>query len=97
MQSLINTEVKPFKATAFHNGKFVAVTEADLKGKWSVVFFYPADFTFVCPTELGDLADNYAEFQKLGVEIYARVHRHPLHPQGLARHARRPSARSSTR
>jgi peroxiredoxin (alkyl hydroperoxide reductase subunit C) len=49
----------------------VEVTEASLKGKWSVVFFYPADFTFVCPTELGDLADNYAEFQKLGVEIYA--------------------------
>ena len=69
--SLINTEVKPFKATAFHNGKFVDVTEADLKGKWNVFFFYPADFTFVCPTELGDLADNYAEFQKLGVEIYA--------------------------
>lgn len=70
MMSLINTEVKPFAATAYHNGQFVDVTEADLKGKWSVVFFYPADFTFVCPTELGDLADNYAEFQKLGVEIY---------------------------
>jgi peroxiredoxin (alkyl hydroperoxide reductase subunit C) len=68
--SLINTEVKPFRAQAFHNGKFVEVTEASLKGKWSVFFFYPADFTFVCPTELGDLADNYAEFQKLGVEIY---------------------------
>ena len=68
--SLINTEVKPFAATAYHNGQFVDVTEADLKGKWSVVFFYPADFTFVCPTELGDLADQYAEFQKLGVEIY---------------------------
>jgi NADH-dependent peroxiredoxin subunit C len=68
--SLINTEVKPFKAQAYHNGKFVPLTEANLKGKWSVVFFYPADFTFVCPTELGDLADNYAEFQKLGVEIY---------------------------
>ena len=69
--SLINTEIKPFKATAYHDGKFVDVTEASLKGKWSVVFFYPADFTFVCPTELGDLADNYAEFKKLGVEIYA--------------------------
>ena len=68
--SLINTQVKPFKAQAYHNGKFVPLTEANLKGKWSVVFFYPADFTFVCPTELGDLADNYAEFQKLGVEIY---------------------------
>ncbi len=71
MMSLINTEVKPFKTTAFQNGQFIEVTEADLKGKWSVVFFYPADFTFVCPTELGDLADNYAEFKKLGVEIYS--------------------------
>ncbi len=68
--SLINTEVKPFKATAYHNGDFVPVSDADLKGKWSVLVFYPADFTFVCPTELGDLADHYAEFQKLGVEIY---------------------------
>lgn len=68
--SLINTEVKPFKATAYHNGDFVEVTHEDLKGKWSVFFFYPADFTFVCPTELGDLADYYEEFQKLGVEIY---------------------------
>ena len=68
--SLINTEVKPFTATAYHNGEFVTVSEADLQGKWSVFFFYPADFTFVCPTELGDLADNYAEFQRLGVEIY---------------------------
>ena len=69
--SLINTEVKTFATNAYHNGKFVPVTSDDLKGKWSVVFFYPADFTFVCPTELGDLADNYAEFQKLGVEIYS--------------------------
>ena len=69
--SLINTEVKPFKSTAYHNGKFVDVTEATLKGKWSAVVFYPADFTFVCPTELGDLADHYEEFKKLGVEIYS--------------------------
>ena len=69
--SLINTEIKPFKATAFHNGKFVPVTDADLKGKWSVVFFYPADFTFVCPTELGDLADHYEELKALGVEVYS--------------------------
>ena len=69
--SIVNSAVKPFKATAFHNGKFVPVSDADLKGKWSVVFFYPADFTFVCPTELGDLADLYPEFQKLGVECYS--------------------------
>lgn len=61
--SLINTEIKPLKATAYHNGKFVPVTNADLNGKWSVLVFYPADFTFVCPTELGDptatLARNF--------------------------------------
>ena len=68
--SLINTAVKPFKATAFQNGKFFDVTEASLKGKWSVVVFYPADFTFVCPTELEDLADNYDTFKSLGVEVY---------------------------
>lgn len=69
--SLINTVIKPFKAQAFKAGKFVEVSDENLKGGWSVVFFYPADFTFVCPTELEDLADNYAEFQKLGVEIYS--------------------------
>jgi len=68
---IINSKIKPFKAQAFHNGKFVTVTDADLKGKWSVFFFYPADFTFVCPTELGDLADVYPEFKKLGVECYS--------------------------
>ena len=71
MSSLINTTVKPFKATDYHNGEFVQVTEEDLKGQWSVVFFYPADFTFVCPTELGDVADLYGELQKLGVEVYS--------------------------
>jgi peroxiredoxin (alkyl hydroperoxide reductase subunit C) len=69
--SLINTEVKPFNATAYKDGQFIEVSEKDMIGKWSVVFFYPADFTFVCPTELGDLADHYAEFQKMGVEIYS--------------------------
>ena len=69
--SLINTQIKPFKAQAFHNGKFVEVTDTSVKGKWSVFFFYPADFTFVCPTELGDMADLYGQFQKLGVEVYS--------------------------
>ena len=69
--SLIGSEVFPFNATAFHNGEFVPVSDADLRGKWSVVFFYPADFTFVCPTELGDVADHYDELQKLGVEVYS--------------------------
>jgi peroxiredoxin len=69
--ALISTEVKPFTATAFHNGEFVEVSSDDLHGKWSVVFFYPADFTFVCPTELGDLAGHYDELQALGVEVYS--------------------------
>ena len=69
--SLINSQIKPFKTTAFKAGKFIDVTEENLKGSWSVFFFYPADFTFVCPTELEDLAENYKEFQKLGVEIYS--------------------------
>lgn len=69
--TMINTEVKAFNATAYHNGEFLQVSDADLKGKWSVVFFYPADFTFVCPTELGDLADNYEELKRIGVEVYA--------------------------
>ncbi len=68
--SLINTQLKPFKATAYHQGKFVPVSEESVRGKWSVFVFYPADFTYVCPTELEDLANNYAEFQKLGVEVY---------------------------
>ena len=71
MSTLINSTIKPFKATAYHNGEFVPVSDADLKGKWSVVFFYPADFTFVCPTELGDLADYYDQLQEMGVEVYS--------------------------
>ncbi|MGL9773028.1 MAG: alkyl hydroperoxide reductase subunit C [Sodalis sp. (in: enterobacteria)] len=69
--SLINTKIKPFSNQAFKNGNFVQVTDKDVEGKWSVFFFYPADFTFVCPTELGDVADYYDEFQKLGVDIYS--------------------------
>ncbi len=69
--TIINTKVQPFKATAYHNGDFVDVSDADLLGKWSVVVFYPADFTFVCPTELGDMADHYAQLQEMGVEVYS--------------------------
>ncbi len=68
--SLINTLVKPFKATAYANGKFIEVSDESLKGKWSVLMFYPADFTFVCPTELEDLANLQPEFAKLGVDVY---------------------------
>ncbi len=68
--SLINTQVKPFTAQAYQAGQFIEVTEQTFMGKWSVLVFYPADFTFVCPTELEDLADTHAEFEKIGVKIY---------------------------
>ena len=69
--SLLTTQILPFEATAYQNGAFKTITDADLKGHWSVVFFYPADFTFVCPTELEDLAERYEDFKKIGVEIYS--------------------------
>jgi len=70
-QSIINTQVQPFNAIAFNKGEFVDVSEKNLAGKWAVFMFYPADFTFVCPTELGDMADHYAQLQELGVEVYS--------------------------
>jgi peroxiredoxin (alkyl hydroperoxide reductase subunit C) len=71
VNTIINTSVADFKVQAFHNGQFKTVTRADLKGKWSIFFFYPADFTFVCPTELGDMADKYEQLKSIGVEVYS--------------------------
>ncbi len=68
---LVGKQVQPFKAMAFHNGDFIEVTEENFKGKWSVVCFYPADFTFVCPTELEDLQNEYPKLKELGVEVYS--------------------------
>lgn len=70
MNTLINTQLPEFKVEAYHNDDFKTVSHTDLKGQWSILFFYPADFTFVCPTELGDMADKYAEFKEMGVEVY---------------------------
>ena len=69
--ALINTPIQPFTATGFRNGEFVDVTSDDLAGRWAIFFFYPADFTFVCPTELGDLADQYEDLQRMGVDVYS--------------------------
>src|SRR5690606_26297215 len=69
--SIINSKIQEFKAEAYHNGDFKTVTQEDLKNKWSIFFFYPADFTFVCPTELEDMAENYGKFSELGVEVYS--------------------------
>lgn len=69
--SLIGKKIEGFKVEAFVDGNFKTVSDADLKGKWSVFVFYPADFTFVCPTELGDLADQHEAFKKANCEVYS--------------------------
>ncbi|MCC8180776.1 MAG: peroxiredoxin [Planctomycetes bacterium] len=69
--SLINKEVADFSVQAFVNNDFKTVKKADILGKWCIFFFYPADFTFVCPTELEDLANKYDDFKAAGCEIYA--------------------------
>ena len=71
--SLVGKEIQEFSAQAYNptTEEFITVTDKDLRGKWSVIMFYPADFTFVCPTELEDLQDNYAAFQKEGAEVYS--------------------------
>ncbi|OCW93387.1 peroxiredoxin [Macellibacteroides sp. HH-ZS] len=71
MSSIINSLVPEFSVQAFHQGKFKTISSGDVNGKWGIFFFYPADFTFVCPTELEDMADKYAKFQEMGVEIYS--------------------------
>jgi len=71
MNTLINTKLVDFKAQAYHNNEFKTVTNKDLAGKWAIFFFYPADFTFVCPTELVDLAEKYEELKRMGVEVYS--------------------------
>ncbi len=69
--SLIEKEISDFTVQAFHKDAFDTVSKKDVLGKWAVFFFYPADFTFVCPTELEDLQNKYEEFKKINCEIYA--------------------------
>lgn len=69
--SMINKELNNFTVQAFHENEFRTLRKEEILGKWSVFFFYPADFTFICPTELEDLADKYEEFQAIGCEIYS--------------------------
>ncbi len=71
MSSIINSNVPEFSLQAYHNEQFKPVSNKDIKGKWAIFFFYPADFTFVCPTELGDLADKYEQLKKMGVEVFS--------------------------
>ncbi len=71
MEPIINSRLPEFKVEAFQNGTFKTVTNEDVAGKWAIFFFYPADFTFVCPTELVDIAEKYPKFKELGVEVYS--------------------------
>jgi peroxiredoxin (alkyl hydroperoxide reductase subunit C) len=71
MEPIINSKLPEFKVQAYHNGAFKTVSSEDVKGKWAIFFFYPADFTFVCPTELVDLAGKYDQLQSMGVEVYS--------------------------
>lgn len=69
--SMINKEITDFRVYAFYENNFKFISKEEILGKWSVFFFYPADFTFVCPTELEDLAEKYEQFQSIGCEIYS--------------------------
>ncbi|MBP3838198.1 MAG: peroxiredoxin [Prevotella sp.] len=71
MQPIINSQAPEFKLQAFQNGEFKTISNDDIKGKWAVFFFYPADFTFVCPTELVDLAEKYEHLKSIGVEVFS--------------------------
>jgi len=71
MEPILNSQLPEFSVQAFQNGAFKTVTNNELKGKWAILFFYPADFTFVCPTELVDMAEKYDQFKAMGVEIYS--------------------------
>ena len=69
--SLIGKKVSEFKTMAYHMGDFKEITNESMKGKWAAVVFYPADFTFVCPTEREDLAEHYEQFKAEGCEVYS--------------------------
>lgn len=71
METIINAQIPEFKVQAFQKGEFKTVSNEDIKGKWAIFFFYPADFTFVCPTELVDLAGKYEELKMMGVEVFS--------------------------
>lgn len=67
--AMVGREAPKFVGTVYRDGKFEEVKLEDLRGKWVVLYFYPADFTFVCPTELGGLAEKYAEFGEKNTEV----------------------------
>lgn len=70
-EPIINGSIPEFKVQAYQNGQFREVSNKDIEGKWAIFFFYPADFTFVCPTELEDLQTKYDQLKKMGVEVFS--------------------------
>ncbi|HAM95794.1 MAG: Peroxiredoxin [Candidatus Azambacteria bacterium GW2011_GWB2_46_37] len=65
----IGQQIPDFELEAYHDEKVKKIKLSGYRGKWLVLIFYPADFTFICPTELEEAAENYKEFQKLGAEV----------------------------
>ncbi len=65
----IGQKIEDMEFEIFHENEFKKVKFSDYKGKWLVLLFYPADFTFVCPTELEEMAENYEKFRELGAEV----------------------------
>ena len=84
--NFVGHEIEDFKVNAYHDGETTEVSKKDVLGKWSIFFFYPADFSFVCPTELEALQDKYEDFKKANAEIYSVsedtefVHKNIEHP-----------------
>lgn len=70
MSQFIGKKLEDFCVPAFVNDAFTKVSKEDVLGKWSLFFFYPGDFTFVCPTELEELAKQYENFKEIGCEVY---------------------------
>src|SRR3989338_1370859 len=66
---IIGKKLPDFKLQAYHQDRIKEIEFADYQGKWLILFFYPGDFTFVCPTELAEMADLYSEFIKQGAEV----------------------------
>ena len=71
MSHLIRKPLEPFSVYGYHRGDSRIYTQEDLLGHWSVLFFYPADFTFVCPTELKDLGEHFEDFEAENCEIFS--------------------------
>ncbi len=86
MVAQIGKPAPEFTAAAFHEGKITEVSLKSYRGKWVVLFFWPLDFTFVCPTEIQGFNDKKAEFDKLNAQIIGAsvdsVHSHKAWSEG---------------